>query len=141
EHLALLLRAKTGEPFEHDGRRIHVTPGPVTPGGPGVAWGGGSEAAARRAGRFGLDFIAQGGDPSLEDVYAEAARANGHEPGFCLLPPRDLATTVFVAHDPDEAWHELGPHLLHDVVSYAALNPDDHHTASLSRATTVEELR
>ena len=34
EQLALLLRAKTGEPFEHDGRRIHVTPAPVTPGGP-----------------------------------------------------------------------------------------------------------
>ena len=63
DHLALLLRAKTGEPFEHDGRRIHVTPPPVTPGGPSVSWGGGTEVAARRAGRFGLDFIGQGGVP------------------------------------------------------------------------------
>src|SRR3954453_2480356 len=32
DKLALLLRAKTGEPFDHDGRRIHVTPRPFTPG-------------------------------------------------------------------------------------------------------------
>jgi alkanesulfonate monooxygenase SsuD/methylene tetrahydromethanopterin reductase-like flavin-dependent oxidoreductase (luciferase family) len=139
--LALLLQAKTGEPFEHEGRRIHVTPAPVTPGGPRVSWGGGSPAAATRAGRFGLDFIAQGGGAELEEVYASAARAHGHEPGFCMIPPTDMATTVFVAHDLDEAWADLGPHLLHDVTSYASINEGNTHTASLSRATTVDELR
>lgn len=141
QHLELLMRAKTGEPFEFEGRRIHVTPSPVTPGGPAIMWGGGSPPAARRAGRFGLDFFAQGGGPELEEVYAEAARANGHQPGTCMIPPTDLATTVFVAHDLDLAWEELGPHLLHDVTSYAALNPDSTTTASISRATTVDELR
>jgi alkanesulfonate monooxygenase SsuD/methylene tetrahydromethanopterin reductase-like flavin-dependent oxidoreductase (luciferase family) len=141
EQLALLIRAKGGEPFEHEGRRIHVTPAPVTPGGPRIAWGGGSPAAARRAGRFGLDFFAQGGGAELEEVYAAEARASGHEPGFCMIPSTDLATTVFVAHDLDQAWAELGPHLLHDVVSYASINEGNTHTASLSRATSVEELR
>ena len=141
EQLQLLLQAKTGEPFEYEGRRIHVTPAPVTPGGPRLSWGGSSVAAARRAGRHGLDFIAQGGAPALEAVYAEAARAHGHQPGFCMIPSRDMATTVFVAHDLDEAWDALGPHLLHDVVSYARLNPGDTHTASLSTATSVDELR
>src|SRR4051794_17416043 len=42
EQLALLLKAKTGQPFEHDGVRLQVTPMPVTPGGPNIAWGGGS---------------------------------------------------------------------------------------------------
>jgi alkanesulfonate monooxygenase SsuD/methylene tetrahydromethanopterin reductase-like flavin-dependent oxidoreductase (luciferase family) len=139
--LPVLLRAKTGEPFTHDGRRIHVTPAPVTPGGPRLAWGGGSAAAAKRAGRFGLDFFAQGGGPELEGVYQAEARAHGHEPGFCMIPPLDLATTVFVARDVDEAWAEVGPHLLHDVVSYASINVGNEHTASLSRATTVDELR
>ena len=141
EQLALLLRAKSGEPFEHEGRRIHVTPAPVTPGGPTVIWGGGSPAAAKRAGRFGLGFIAQGGGPELEEIYIAEARANGHEPGFCMIPPTDMATTVFVSDDPDTAWAELGPHLLHDVRSYAALNVGNTHTASLSTATTIEELR
>jgi alkanesulfonate monooxygenase SsuD/methylene tetrahydromethanopterin reductase-like flavin-dependent oxidoreductase (luciferase family) len=141
DQLALLLRAKSGEPFEHDGRRIHVTPAPVTPGGPTVMWGGGSPAAAKRAGRFGLDFFAQGGGPELEEVYAAEARAHGNEPGFCMIPPTDLATTVFVAEDLDAAWAELGPHLMHDVRSYAAINEGNTHTASLSTATTVAELR
>jgi alkanesulfonate monooxygenase SsuD/methylene tetrahydromethanopterin reductase-like flavin-dependent oxidoreductase (luciferase family) len=141
EHLSLLLRAKTGEPFDHDGRRIHVTPAPITPGGPRVAWGGGSAAAAKRAGRFGLDFFAQGGDPSLEDVYADEARAHGHQPGMCMIPPLDLATTIFVADDIDKAWDELGPHLMHDVLSYAAINEGNTHTASLSPAKTADELR
>jgi alkanesulfonate monooxygenase SsuD/methylene tetrahydromethanopterin reductase-like flavin-dependent oxidoreductase (luciferase family) len=140
-HLQLLLRAKTGEPFEHEGRRIHVTPAPFTPGGPRVSWGGGSVAAAKRAGRYGLDFFAQGGDPSLADVYAESARSYGHEPGFCMIPPLDLATTIFVADDIDKAWDELGPYLMHDVLAYAAINEGNTHTASLSTAKTAEELR
>ena len=141
EQLALLLRAKTGEAFEHEGRRIHVTPPPLTPGGPSVAWGGGSVAAARRAARFGLDFFAQGGGAEVEDAYAAEARANGREPGFCMVPPTDAATTVFVAHDIDAAWAELGPYLMHDVLSYASINEGNTHTASLSTAKTADELR
>jgi alkanesulfonate monooxygenase SsuD/methylene tetrahydromethanopterin reductase-like flavin-dependent oxidoreductase (luciferase family) len=141
DQLALLLKAKAGDPFEHEGRRIHVTPAPVTPGGPMVMWGGGSPAAARRAGRFGLGFLAQGGGAELAQVYADAARAAGHEPGFCMIPPTDMATTVFVADDLDAAWAELGPHLLHDVRAYAAINEGNTHTASLSTATTIDELR
>ncbi len=141
EKLAVLLRAKTGEPFEHEGRRVHVTPAPLTPGGPRVAWGGGSEAAARRAARHGLDFFGQGGDESIAAAYHEEARAHGHEPGMCFLPPRDTATSVFVADDVDRAWDELGPYLMHDVRSYAAWNEGDTDTASLSFAQTAEELR
>ena len=58
-----------------------------------------------------------------------------------MIPSTDTATTVFVADDLDAAWAELGPHLLHDVRSYAAINPGNTHTASISTATSVEELR
>jgi len=104
-------------------------------------WGGGSPVAAKRAGRFGLDFYAQGGGPELEGIYADAARAAGREPGFCMIPPVDMATTVFVSDDPDASWAEVGPHLLHDVQSYAAINEGNTHTASLSTASSIEELR
>src|SRR4029450_7773286 len=83
----------------------------------------------------------QGGGPELEEIYASEARANGHEPGFCMIPPIDTATTVFVAEDIATAWAELGPHLLHDVTAYAAINEGNTHTASLSTATTIDELR
>jgi alkanesulfonate monooxygenase SsuD/methylene tetrahydromethanopterin reductase-like flavin-dependent oxidoreductase (luciferase family) len=148
-HLEVLLKAKTGERFsltQADGARrtIHVTPPPVTPGGPRIAWGGGSPAAARRAGRFGLDFFAQGGGPELEVVYAEAAREAGHEPGFCMVPPTDIATTMFVVPteaDLDAAWDEVGPYVMHDVLAYASINEGNTHTASISTAKTAEELR
>ena len=141
EKLEILLRAKTGEPFEHDGRRIHVTPPPVTPGGPMVAWGGGSVAAARRAGRFGVGFLAQGGGRELELAYEAAARAAGHEPVMCFVPSADTATAVFVADDVDRAWDELGPYLMHDVRMYASWNEGNHDTASLSFVSSADELR
>jgi alkanesulfonate monooxygenase SsuD/methylene tetrahydromethanopterin reductase-like flavin-dependent oxidoreductase (luciferase family) len=141
EKLELLLRAKTGEAFEHDGRRIHVTPPPLTPGGPAVLWGGGSAAAAKRAGRLGLGFLAQGGGAELEQAYADAARAAGHEPGMCLVPSVDTPTVVFVADDVDRAWDELGPYLMNDVRGYAEWNVGDTTTASLSFVDSAEALR
>jgi len=142
EHLEVLLAAKTGEPFVHRGRHIHITPAPFTPGGPKVAWGGGSVAAARRAGRFGIELFAQGGDyRAIKDAYADAAREAGREPQACFVPRNDLPATLFVADDLDAAWAELGPYLLHDARSYAAINEGNRVMASLSRAATVEELR
>jgi len=143
EKLALLLRAKTGEPFDHDGRHIHVTPAPVTPGGPIVMWGGGSVAAARRAGRHGLGFFGQTDDPAVGQAYEEAARANGHEPGLCLLPSADAVQTLFVADDVDAAWEELGPYLMHDVRAYAEWNAgkEDLGISSISFARDADELR
>jgi len=139
--LSVLLLAKAGEPFDHNGRTVQVTPKPVTIGGPTVSWGGGSVAAARRAGRNGLGFFAQSEDGSLRLAYEVAARNAGYEPGWCFLPPKDLPTSLFVADDVDHAWDELGPYLLHDARSYAALNPGDAETTSLSFAGSVDELR
>jgi len=136
-----LLKAKTGQPVEHDGRRIHVTPAPLTPGGPALLSGGGSAAAARRAGRYGLGFLAQGGGAHLDEVYAQAARAAGHEPGMCLVPSVDVPTTVFVADDVDRAWDELGPYLMNEVRGYAEWNEGDTTTVNLSFVQTAEELR
>ena len=141
EHLQVLLQALSGEPFEHGGRKIHVTPAPLTQGGPRIAYGGGSAAAARRAGRYGLDFFAQTNLPELEPAYRAAAEAAGHTPGSCSLADPAAPATVFVADDVDAAWDELGPYLMHDVLMYAAWNPGDSHTASLSRSKNVEELR
>src|SRR5665213_1763324 len=83
EHLGILLDAVSGEPFEHEGRSFQVTPAPVTPDGPRVAWGGGSVAAARRAGRHGLDFFGQSGDGALRTAYELEAVATG--PALSLI--------------------------------------------------------
>jgi alkanesulfonate monooxygenase SsuD/methylene tetrahydromethanopterin reductase-like flavin-dependent oxidoreductase (luciferase family) len=141
EKLQLLLKAKTGEPFEHEGRRIHVTPAPITPGGPMVMWGGGSIAAAKRAGRYGLGFFAQSDLAGMKEAYEQSCREHGFEPGMAQLPPKDAATTMFVADDVDKAWAEVGEYILHDVKMYGDWNPGDETTASISHAQTVDELR
>ena len=64
EAVATLKAAFTGEPFEHRGRTVQVTPAPFRPGGPGIMLGGSSEAAARRAARIADGFL-----PSVPEVW------------------------------------------------------------------------
>lgn len=141
ESLALLRRLLHGEAVDHDGRRIHVTPPPTTPGGPFMVIAGGSTAAARRAAHYGLGFISQVASQELKDVYESECRANGFEPGMVQFPIEDAPTTIFVADDVDAAWKELGPYLLHDAVTAASYRHGDDSVASISRASTVSELR
>ena len=141
ESLALLRRLLTGEPVDVDGRRIHVTPAPATPGGPSILIAGGSRAAARRAAKYGLGFISQTDSPALKSFYEAECRANGHEPGVVQFPTPNAPTTVFVADDVDSAWDELGLHLLHDATTAASYRHGDDSVASISRADTVAALR
>ena len=106
-----------------------------------VMWGGGSIAAAKRAGRYGLGFFAQSDLAGMQEAYEESCREHGFEPGMTQLPPKDAATTMFVADDVDQAWDEIGEYILHDVKMYGDWNPGDETTASISHAQTVEELR
>ncbi len=141
ENLRLLLTLLQGGEVVHEGRHIRVTPAPYTTGGPQFFIGGGSLAAARRAGRFGLGLIAQADAPGLRDTYEAACRAAGHEPGFVQVPEPDRPTAVFVAEDVDRAWTELGPHLLHDAITAASYRHGVEHVASISTARSVDELR
>ena len=138
--IGLLRRLWSGEEVEFEGRRARVTPLPYTPGGPFLAYGGGSEVAARRAARLGMFFLAESRDSGLEAAYlAEAERTGVAAPG-CAFPSPGVPLTVFVADDPDRAWAEIGEYLLADATSYAQWNAR-RHTASVSFAPTVDELR
>ena len=141
EKLGLLRRLLAGEVVLHDGRRIKVTPPPFSPQGPLMMWGGGSLAAARRAGRYGLGYLAQGDVPGSQEAYEAACRAHGHQPGMTLLPTRDTPSVCFVAPDVDLAWQEIGPHLLHDARAYAEWNPGDQTTTGIADVSDVDELR
>ncbi|WP_373082309.1 LLM class flavin-dependent oxidoreductase [Zhongshania sp.] len=119
-----------------------ITPGSYTPGRPTIMWGGGSKPAARRAGRNGLGFLAQNNAPGMEEAYLMACRDAGFAPGPCLIPPPGMPSVVFVHPDPDQAWDEVGPHMLADALSYATWNEQAGlHASSLSKSKTVAELR
>jgi alkanesulfonate monooxygenase SsuD/methylene tetrahydromethanopterin reductase-like flavin-dependent oxidoreductase (luciferase family) len=141
ESLDLLLRLLAGDPVDIDGRRIHVTPAPTIKGGPRILIAGGSTAAAKRAGRHGLGFIAYTDTPGLKATFEAESRAYGHEPGPAQFPNGRSATAVFVADDIDAAWTEIGSYLLHDARMAAAYRHGDESVASITRAESVDELR
>src|SRR5574340_751368 len=75
DHIAVMRRAWTGEPFEHQGRHVLVRPVPYTQPHPVLFCGGSSLAAARRAARLDLPFYPQRRDKTVRDTYhAERAR-------------------------------------------------------------------
>jgi len=141
EILAVLGPLARGEPLEYRGRTVRVTPACGSPGGPMMLIAGGSKAAARRAGTFGLGFVSQTESPGLKEFYEAQCRAHGHEPGIVQFPVKGLPTVAFVADDVDQAWDVLGPHLLHDAVMAASYRPHDDSVASITRADSVAALR
>ncbi len=141
ERVGQLLALLRGDEVDIDGRSVSISPTPQSEPGPQFLIGGGSVAAARRAGRFGLGLLAQADAPGMRDAYAEACLEAGHEPGWVQVPDPANPTVVFVADDVDRAWEELGPHLLHDAMTAASYRHGDEHVASISTASTVEELR
>ena len=141
ERIGVLRRLWDGESVEVGGRAVRVTPPPFTPGGPPLAYGGGTEVAARRAARLGLAFLAERGDPDLEVAYRAEADQAGIPPVGCILPPPDVPLTVFVADDPERAWAEIGDYLFADARGYAEWNADRSGIASVSRAESATALQ
>lgn len=138
--IELLRRAWKGEPFDYEGRRVHVTPAPFTPGGPTLMLGGSSATAARRAARCNLGLYAQASDLDLEKIYRDECAKLGVSPGVCMVPPPGIVTAAFVAEDVDAAWREMGPHLLHDARMYTEWLAGGS-AAVTTQAHTVDELR
>ncbi len=138
-NVAALLAAWGGEPFEHEGRSVAVTPTPSTRPHPFLFLGGGSKAAASRAARLGTGFYPQSPDRSLAEHYRAECERFGTTPGPVVQPPEGPGCVV-CAEDPDEVWERYGERLLHDAVSYAAWQRGNESLV-FDGSTTVEELR
>lgn len=139
EFVDTLLKSWTGEPFEYRGATVRVTPRPVTRPHPTIFIGGTSKASARRAARFGLPLFPAAHLPELEAYYQEQCAEHGTT-AFSLMPGEETVM-LHVATDPDKAWAEIGPHFLHEAMTYAGWQTPDIRSAVHSHATTVEELR
>jgi alkanesulfonate monooxygenase SsuD/methylene tetrahydromethanopterin reductase-like flavin-dependent oxidoreductase (luciferase family) len=123
EGLEVIVRALSGERFENGGRPVFVSPLPPT-GTANIYVGGGVPAAARRAARFGLNLWTL--DDKIVPLYAAECQKLGKPPGKVIRPRR----MVFVADDPDRAWSEIAPFVLHTVRSYAAMSTSAAQSSS-----------
>ena len=137
EALIVLRKAWSGEPFEHRGETIRVTPVPKSM--PTLLVGGHSKAAARRAARLGFPMSLPAHNPELQAYYEEQCKEHGTTP-LCLMPPPSMQMT-FVADDPDKTWAELGQHFFNEASTYSSWQPEGQTSAVHSHATSVDELR
>lgn len=131
-----LRRAWTGEPFTHEGRTVRVTPRPVQERPP-IWMGGSSRAAAARAAREADNFVPS--SPEFFDMYREELVKLGKpDPG---PRPASLGRFLYLAEDPDAAWEEIGPYLMHENNAYAGWAEAQGVATSYQRYATVRELR
>lgn len=139
ESLDLILRAWSGEPCEWEGRRIRLSPRPLTQPLPPIRVGGTGRPAARRAARLRLPFQPSVNDSAVFEFYQKECSRQGVESPV-LIPP-GAGEMIWVSEDPDRTWAEIGDHLLHDASVYASWQPAGQRSAVHSDATTVQALR
>ena len=138
EAVAVLRSAWSGEPFEHRGREVRVTPRPFREGGPTLLLAGATKGAARRAARLGDGF--QPVDASLVPVYEAECRRLGRDPG---PPPPPMSGPLFlhVSEEPDRAWAQIAPHALHEMNSYGAWLSEVEGIARYTPTEDADSLR
>jgi alkanesulfonate monooxygenase SsuD/methylene tetrahydromethanopterin reductase-like flavin-dependent oxidoreductase (luciferase family) len=137
EAVTTLRAAFAGEPFEHRGRTVRVTPAPYRPGGPGISLGGSSEPAARRAARLGLGFLPS--VPEVWDFYRDELAVLGRpDPG---PSPIGENRTVALAEDAEQGWEQMAPYFLHEANAYGAWQAQDDVASPYRRVGDLDELR
>jgi alkanesulfonate monooxygenase SsuD/methylene tetrahydromethanopterin reductase-like flavin-dependent oxidoreductase (luciferase family) len=135
--LPIYISAMAGEPFDFDGRRGRVQPGPYQGKRPPVLGGGAVPASAKRAARYCDGFAPADGSESLVTLYREECERLGRKPGRVRRPSVPLY--VHVTEDPEKAWSVLGPSFLHEMNYYGSLAAQDPK-AKISYAATPEPL-
>lgn len=114
EAVETLKAAWTGEPFEHRGRTVRVTPTPHRSPRPPILLGGASIGAARRAARIADVFFPA--KPEFWEAYRRAVLDAGG-PDWGPMPavgPR----FVHVADDVEAGWAEVAPYVDQERSSY-----------------------
>jgi len=139
ENIRVMQQAWTGEPFEWRGRKVVVTPRPLTRPHPMIMIGGSTEIAARRAARLRLPLFPSAADPQLLKWYRDECKAQGWDGGFAALPSGPGG--IFVADDVDATWEIVGPHVLHEAQVYAAWQTPGQSSHVHIEAQTVDDVR
>ncbi len=139
EHVEAVVQALQGETFEWRGRNVLVTPKPVTDPRHMLFIGGGVPAAARRAARLRLAMFPMNADQVVRDAYFDEAKKIGFDGGFVLEPVGP--TFVHVSDDPEKAWADIGPYVLHEAQTYASFQTPGQHSTPGVHAERVADLQ
>lgn len=141
ELLDVLLKAWSGEPFEHHGEKIRVTPLPLTKPHPTIFVGGSAKATARRAVRFRLPLQIPDYLPDLLAYYEQLCAEEQIAPQADMIPAHRPGM-VILHEDPERAWAELGQHLMWEAVEYGAWAAADMTSVMHVRnVTTIDQVR
>lgn len=141
ETIEVLKKAGTGKPFWYRGRHIErVSPLPAVP--MRVLMGGTFERVLRRAAHTLADGC-RPGEVHHYEIYRDELKEMGKpDPGPA---PKYGPTFLHVTDDPDKAWEQVGPHVMHWTRSYAQYAAERNRKGQLSPAykpaDTLEELR
>lgn len=123
EALQIIIKCWTEEEFDFDGRYfklqgVRATPKPVQRPRPPIWMGAAELPAIQRAGRYADGIL--GGTPEQQQAFAQSLRASGRGD----VPPRMAGGAgthwIYLTEDPERAWHEMSPHLLHQINNYMA---------------------
>jgi alkanesulfonate monooxygenase SsuD/methylene tetrahydromethanopterin reductase-like flavin-dependent oxidoreductase (luciferase family) len=137
ETIATLRAAFTGEPFEHQGRTVQITPAPYRPGGPALLLGGSSEPAARRAARIADGFLPS--IPAVWDYYRDEMQQLGRpDPG---PSPISDNRTVALAEDAATGWGQMAPYFLHEMNAYGVWQAQDDVGSPYRVVADLDALR
>ncbi len=137
EAVRVLRAAFSGQPFEYQGRTVHLTPTPFSPKGPSISLGGSSQVAAERAARIADGFI-----PSVPEVWPfyrdEVQRLGRPDPGPC---PVGGNQTVALAEDADRGWEQMAPYFLHETNAYGRWQAQDDVASPYHTVSDTDALR
>jgi alkanesulfonate monooxygenase SsuD/methylene tetrahydromethanopterin reductase-like flavin-dependent oxidoreductase (luciferase family) len=111
-----LRQAWTGEPFEHRGTTVQVTPAPAQQPMK-IHLGGATRAAIDRAARIADGFFPPGMRDPWEAYRKACIRHGRPDPGEWR--PRGPIFLWVTTDDKDETWRRLAPHVHHQMESYA----------------------
>jgi alkanesulfonate monooxygenase SsuD/methylene tetrahydromethanopterin reductase-like flavin-dependent oxidoreductase (luciferase family) len=126
--LDIILRALHGERFAVDGRPVFVRPLPVQRPEDIIMVGGGVEASAKRAARFGVGFGPMKAE--LIPLYEAECLKLGRSPGYYTRPSQGLPISIHLSEDPDRSWSILEKHAVHVITAYAKWASEEENSSS-----------
>jgi alkanesulfonate monooxygenase SsuD/methylene tetrahydromethanopterin reductase-like flavin-dependent oxidoreductase (luciferase family) len=102
--------------------------------------GGGARVTARRAARFGLPLSLADHLPDIAAYYRELCAEAGIAP-LVIMPGAINRGMIYLHEDPDQAWAELGEHILWEAVTYGGWSIDQRSLMHLPGVQTLEEVK